>query len=124
MAVGYASNALGTINDVKTICGWAREAGALSFVDAVQYVPHGPVDVQALGCDFLACSAYKFFGPHIGILYGRYDLLDQTRAYKVRPASDVAPDKWEMGTKNHEGLAGVTAAVDYLAELGEKRLTR
>ena len=118
VAVGYASNALGTINDVKTICGWAREAGALSFVDAVQYVPHGPVDVQALGCDFLACSAYKFFGPHIGILYGRYDLLDQTRAYKVRPAHNYPPDKFETGTQNHEGIAGTLAAIEYLASLG------
>ncbi len=118
VAVGYASNALGTINDVKTICGWAREAGALSFVDAVQYVPHGPVDVQALGCDFLACSAYKFFGPHIGILYGRYDLLDKIRAYKVRPAHDNPPDKFETGTQSHEGIAGTLAAIDYLASLG------
>ncbi|MEZ4769060.1 MAG: cysteine desulfurase-like protein [Caldilineales bacterium] len=118
VAVGYASNALGTINDVETICGWAREAGALSFVDAVQYVPHGPVDVQALGCDFLACSAYKFFGPHIGILYGRYDLLDETRAYKVRPAHDYPPDKFETGTQSHEGIAGTLAAIEYLASLG------
>ena len=118
VAVGYASNALGTINDVKTICGWARAAGALSFVDAVQYVPHGPVDVQALGCDFLACSAYKFFGPHIGILYGRYDLLDKIRAYKVRPAHDNPPDKFETGTQSHEGIAGTLAAIDYLASLG------
>lgn len=118
VAVGYASNALGTINDVKTICDWARQVGALSFVDAVQYVAHGPVDVQALDCDFLACSPYKFFGPHIGILYGRYDRLDEIRAYKVRPAKDAPPDKFETGTQNHEGIAGALAAVEYLAALG------
>ncbi len=108
----------GTINDVKTITEWAHEAGALCFVDAVQYAPHGLIDVKAIGCDFLACSAYKFFGPHVGILYGKAEHLARLNAYKVRPASDAAPDKWESGTKNHEGLAGVIAAVDYLAELG------
>jgi cysteine desulfurase family protein (TIGR01976 family) len=118
VAVGYASNLSGTINDVKTIVQWAREAGALSFIDAVQYAAHGPIDVKALDCDFLACSAYKFFGPHVGILYGKQEHLARLTAYKVRPAADTAPDKWETGTKNHEGLAGVTAAVDYLADLG------
>ena len=118
VAVGYASNLSGTINDVKTITEWAHEAGALCFVDAVQYAPHGLIDVKAIGCDFLACSAYKFFGPHVGILYGKAEHLARLNAYKVRPASDAAPDKWETGTKNHEGLAGVTAAIDYIAELG------
>ncbi len=118
VAVGYASNAAGTINDVATIVGWAREAGALSFVDAVQYAPHGPIDVQALGCDFLACSSYKFFGPHLGILYGRLPLLEELPAYKVRPATDEPPGKWETGTQNHECLAGLLGTYDYLAALG------
>ncbi|MDE0141973.1 MAG: cysteine desulfurase-like protein [Caldilineaceae bacterium] len=118
VAVGYASNATGTINDVDTIIGWAEEVGALTFVDAVQYAPHGLVDVRALGCDFLACSAYKFFGPHSGQLYGKREQLERLEAYRVRPAGDVPPDKWETGTQNHEGMAGVTAAIDYLAGLG------
>ena len=118
VAVGYASNASGTINDVATVIGWAKEAGAYSFVDAVQYAPHGLIDVKALDCDFLACSAYKFFGPHVGHLYGKREHLARLDAYRVRPAGDVAPDKWETGTKNHEGLAGVLAAIDYIAELG------
>lgn len=118
VAVGYASNLSGTINDVQTIVQWAKDAGALTFVDAVQYAPHGLIDVKALGCDFLACSAYKFFGPHVGILYGKAELLARLDAYRVRPAGNEAPGKWETGTKNHEGLAGVTAAIDYLAELG------
>jgi cysteine desulfurase family protein (TIGR01976 family) len=118
VAVGYASNASGTINDVKTITGWAHEVGAYSFIDAVQYAPHGPIDVKALGCDFLACSAYKFFGPHVGVLYGKRDHLARLRAFRVRPAGDELPGKWETGTKNHEGLAGVAAAIDYLADLG------
>ncbi|HRW06975.1 MAG TPA: cysteine desulfurase-like protein [Caldilineaceae bacterium] len=118
VAVGYASNATGTINDVKQIIEWAKTAGALTFIDAVQYAPHGLIDVKALDCDFLACSAYKFFGPHVGILYGKRQHLDRLRAYRVRPAGDKAPDKWETGTKNHEGLAGTLAAIDYLADLG------
>lgn len=118
VAVGYASNATGTVHDIATITRWAHEVGALIFVDAVQYVPHGPVDVQALGCDLLACSAYKFFGPHVGVLYGRYDLLDRLRAYKVRPAKNKPPHKFETGTQNHEGIAGTLAAVEYLAALG------
>lgn len=120
VACVYASNALGTVNDVARVAEMAKAVGAYSFIDAVQYAPHGPVDVQALGCDFLACSAYKFFGPHAGILYGRADLLNSLPAYKVRPASDKAPDRWETGTKNHEGLAGITAAVDYLAWVGDQ----
>ena len=118
VAVGYASNLSGTINDVKTITQWAHEAGALCFVDAVQYAGHGLIDVKAIDCDFLACSAYKFFGPHVGILYGKAEHLARLNPNKVRPASNAAPDKWETGTKNHEGLVGVTAAVDYLADLG------
>lgn len=118
VAVGYASNAMGTINDVKTIIGWAKAAGALTFIDAVQYAPHGLIDVKALDCDFLGCSAYKFFGPHVGILYGKREHLTRLNAYRVRPAGDQLPGKWETGTKNHEGLAGVGAAIDYLAELG------
>lgn len=118
VAVGYASNATGTINDVATIIGWAREVGALTFVDAVQYAPHGLIDVQSLGCDFLACSSYKFFGPHSGQLFGKRELLRRLQAYRVRPAGDQPPGKWETGTQNHEGMAGVTAAIDYLAGLG------
>ena len=118
VAVGYASNAVGTVNDVRRIGEMAHAAGAWIYVDAVHYAPHGPIDVQALDCDFLVCSVYKFFGPHLGVLYGRYDLLNQLRAYKVRPAGDLPPDKFETGTKNHEGLAGATAAVAYLADLG------
>ncbi|RPI71240.1 MAG: cysteine desulfurase-like protein, partial [Desulfobacteraceae bacterium] len=117
VACGYASNAVGTINDVKTIAQWAHQVGARVFVDAVQYAPHGPIDVRALDCDFLACSAYKFFGPHEGILYGKYDLLDKLAAYKVRPAGNKPPDKFETGTQNHEGIAGTLAAVEYIASL-------
>ncbi len=117
-AVGYASNATGTINDVATITAWAREAGALTFVDAVQYAPHGLIDVQALGCDFLACSSYKFFGPHSGQLFGKREHLRQLQAYRVRPAGEELPGKWETGTQNHEAMAGVTAAIDYLAAVG------
>jgi cysteine desulfurase family protein (TIGR01976 family) len=120
VAVGYASNALGTVNDVTTIIRWAHEAGALAFIDAVQYAPHGPIDVQALDCDFLVCSAYKFFGPHMGVLYGKYDLLDRLRAYKVRPAPGDPPGKYETGTQNHEGIAGTLAAVNYLAGIGQQ----
>ncbi len=120
VACVYASNALGTVNDVARVAEMAKAVGAYSYIDAVQYAPHGPVDVQALDCDFLACSAYKFFGPHAGILYGKADPLNSLPAYKVRPADDHAPDRWETGTKNHEGLAGITAAVDYLAWVGEQ----
>ena len=118
VAVGYASNATGTVNDVGTIIGWAGEVGALTFVDAVQYAPHGLIDVRALGCDFLACSSYKFFGPHSGQLFGKREHLQRLQAYRVRPAGDQPPDKWETGTQNHEAMAGVTAAIDYLAGLG------
>ncbi len=118
VAVGYASNAVGTINDVRTIGEWAHAVGAWLYVDAVHYAPHGPIDVQAIDCDFLVCSAYKFFGPHIGVLWGRHEILDHLKAYKVRPAEDRPPDKFETGTKNHEGIAGAIAAVNYLAEIG------
>ncbi len=118
VAVGYASNSLGTINPIKQIVELAHSAGALVYIDAVQYAAHGPIDVQELGCDYLVCSAYKFFGPHAGILYGRYDLLDDLVAYKVRPAPTVPPDKFETGTQNHEGLAGVLGAVEYFQWIG------
>jgi cysteine desulfurase family protein (TIGR01976 family) len=118
VAVGYASNAVGTINPVRRIAQAAHAVGAWMFVDSVHYAPHGPIDVQDIGCDFLACSTYKFFGPHAGILYGRYELLQELTAYKVRPAEDYPPDKFETGTKNHEALAGVAATIDYLEEIG------
>jgi cysteine desulfurase family protein (TIGR01976 family) len=120
VAVGYASNAAGTINPVKKIVAMAHEVGALAFVDAVQYAPHGPIDVRDLDCDFLACSAYKFFGPHVGILYGKREHLLRLHPYKVRPADNTLPDRWETGTLNHEGIAGVTACVEYLADIGRK----
>jgi cysteine desulfurase family protein (TIGR01976 family) len=118
VAVGCASNAVGSVNPVKEICRLSREAGALTFLDAVHFAPHSLVDVEDFGCDFLACSAYKFFGPHIGILWGRRALLEQLPAYKLRPASDALPDKWMTGTQNHECIAGTLAAIDYLADLG------
>jgi cysteine desulfurase family protein (TIGR01976 family) len=120
VAFGYASNAVGTINPVRQLTQVAKSAGALVYVDAVQYAPHGPIDVQDLGCDFLVCSAYKFFGPHVGALYGRYGLLDDLKAYKVRPAPDDPPGKFETGTQNHEGIAGLLGALEYLEWLGEK----
>lgn len=119
VAVGYASNALGTINPVKDIIAMAHAAGALVYIDAVQYAPHGAIDVQDLDADFLVCSAYKFFGPHAGILYGKYELLEELKAYKVRPAPNSLPGKFETGTQNHEGIAGVLGAVEYLEWLGE-----
>lgn len=118
VAVGYASNAVGTINPIQTIARMAHQVGAWLWVDAVHYAPHGPIDVQQLECDFLVCSAYKFFGPHVGVLWGRWELLDQLSAYKVLPAGSHPPDKFETGTLNHEGIAGVTATINYLAQLG------
>jgi cysteine desulfurase family protein (TIGR01976 family) len=118
-AFGYASNAVGTINPVRKITKMAHESGALVYVDAVQYAPHGPIDVQNIGCDFLVCSSYKFFGPHAGALYGRYELLDELKAYKVRPAPDSLPGKWETGTQNHEGIAGVLGALEYFEWVGK-----
>ncbi len=120
VAVGYASNAVGTVNDVRTIVDWAHEAGALIYIDAVHYAPHGPIDVQALECDFLACSPYKFFGPHHGAVYGRFELLDRLPAHKARPASDDPPDKFETGTNNFEAINGTAATVDYLASIGRR----
>lgn len=117
VATGHASNAVGTINPVATIAEMAHSVGALYVVDAVQSAPHIPIDVQAIGCDFLLCSSYKFFGPHAGILWGRYDLLESLPAYKVRPSKDVPPYRWETGTPAFELIAGVGAAVDYLASL-------
>lgn len=118
VAVGYASNAVGTINDVATITRWAHAVGALTWIDAVQYVPHGPVDVQELDCDFCVFSAYKVFGPHLGILYGKRAVLEALTPYKVRPASDEIPFKFETGTLSHELLAGLLGTVDYLSQVG------
>jgi cysteine desulfurase family protein (TIGR01976 family) len=121
VALGYASNAVGTINDMATVISWAHEVGALTWIDAVQFAPHGPIDVQALDADFLVCSSYKFFGPHLGILYGKAEHLERFPAYKVRPASNEAPDRWETGTQNHEGLAGLVGVIDYLGLLGREQ---
>jgi cysteine desulfurase family protein (TIGR01976 family) len=118
VAVGCASNAVGTVNPVRQITELAHQSGALVYLDAVHYAPHSLIDVQEIGCDFLACSAYKFFGPHLGILWGRRQLLDSLEAYKVRPAPTTPPDKWMTGTQNHEAIAGALAAVDYVADLG------
>jgi len=120
VAFGYASNSLGTVNPAAEITALAHKAGALVFIDAVHYAPHGPIDVQALGCDFLACSAYKFFGPHLGILYGRYDLLDELFAYKVRPAPDALPGRFETGTQNHEAISGLLGTLEYLEWVGRQ----
>jgi cysteine desulfurase family protein (TIGR01976 family) len=120
VAVGLASNAVGTINPVTRIARQAHDAGALCFVDAVQFAPHGVIDVQKLECDFLVVSAYKFFGPHIGALFGKHPLLTELRPYKVRPASDFPPGKFETGTQNHEGITGTLAAIEYLADLGDR----
>jgi cysteine desulfurase family protein (TIGR01976 family) len=117
LAIGAASNALGTVSDVARACALARAAGALSFVDAVHYAPHTLVDVGAVGCDFLACSAYKFYGPHVGILYGQRDRLEALDVPKLTPAPDTAPERMETGTLNHEGIVGAAAAVDFLASL-------
>ena len=119
LAIGAASNALGTINDVARAARLARDRGALVFVDAVHYAPHALVDVAALGCDFLACSAYKFYGPHVGVLWGRQALLEGLDVPKVEPAPQEAPSRFETGTQNHEGIVGAAAAVDFLASLSE-----
>lgn len=119
-AFGYASNAVGTINPARQLTEMAHNAGALVYIDAVQYAPHGPIDVKDVGCDFLVCSAYKFFGPHVGALYGRYEQLDQLRAYKVRPAPSEPPGKFETGTQNHEGIAGVLGALEYFEWLSSQ----
>jgi cysteine desulfurase family protein (TIGR01976 family) len=119
VAIGAASNALGTINDVEGVCRLAREAGALSFVDAVHYAPHALVDVERIGCDFLACSPYKFYGPHLGVLWGRRALIDALEVPRLTPAPDWAPERLETGTLSHEGIVGAAAAVDFLASLCE-----
>lgn len=125
VAVGWASNALGTVNDVHSVVGWARAAGAETFVDAVHAVPHLLPDVRALGCDYLACSAYKFYGPHLGILYARRARLEALDAPKLAPAPDTAPERLELGTQNHEGIVGARAAIDFLAGIaGEPGMTR
>ena len=118
VALGYASNALGTINPIKEMTQMAHQAGAWVYIDAVQYAPHGPIDVKDLDADFLSCSAYKLYGPHIGILYGRYDFLDKMMAYKVRPASNELPWKFESGTQSWEGIAGVLGALEHLEWIG------
>jgi cysteine desulfurase family protein (TIGR01976 family) len=120
LAVGYASNALGTINPIRKIIRMAHAAGTLVYVDAVQFAPHGAIDVQRIDADFLVSSAYKFFGTHAGILYGKKSLLEELFAYKVRPASNELPDKFETGTQNHEGIAGILGAIEYFEWLGEE----
>jgi cysteine desulfurase family protein (TIGR01976 family) len=118
VAVTHASNAVGTIPDLKTVAAAAHGVGAWLWVDAVHYGPHGLIDVRAIDCDFLVCSSYKFYGPHQGLLYGREELLQRLHPYKVRPADDEGPSRWETGTQNHESLAGMLGAFEYLAELG------
>ncbi|MBK7893510.1 MAG: cysteine desulfurase-like protein [Anaerolineaceae bacterium] len=124
LAITYASNAVGSITDVQRATELAHAAGALVLIDSVHFAPHGLLDVQAIDCDFLLSSSYKYFGPHTGILYGKYELLDSLTAYKVRPASNKAPGKWETGTQSFESLAGVTAAVEYIASIGGETGTR
>lgn len=120
VAVGYASNAVGTINPVRVVTRLAHAAGALCYIDAVHYGPHGLIDVATLGCDFLACSTYKFFGPHMGVLFGRREHLSRFRPYKVRPNTNAIPNCWEWGTLNHECIAGIEACVEYIADLGRR----
>ncbi|MBD1909106.1 MULTISPECIES: cysteine desulfurase-like protein [unclassified Leptolyngbya] len=120
VAIAYASNAVGTVNPIAEVVQLAHTVGAWVFVDAVHYAPHGPIDVRSLDCDFLLCSAYKFFGPHVGILYGKRALLAQLQPFKVRPSPDTVPDRWETGTLNFEGLAGLGATIQYLTELGQR----
>ena len=118
IAVGYASNAVGTINPVQEVVRRAHQVGALAYIDAVHYAPHGPIDVRALDCDFLVCSSYKFFGPHMGVLCGKRKHLKRLHPYKVRANTNESPNRWEWGTLNHECIAGITACVDYIADLG------
>ncbi|MCA9052733.1 MAG: cysteine desulfurase-like protein, partial [Planctomycetaceae bacterium] len=118
VAVGYASNVTGTINPVREIAARASSVGARCFVDAVHYAPHGRIDVRDIGCDFLVCSAYKFFGPHVGLLCGDTELLQSLPVEKLRPAPSGSPDRWMTGTQNHEGIAGTLACIDYLAGIG------
>ena len=123
VAAGYASNAVGTINPVKEIVRLAHTVGALAYIDAVHYGPHGLIDVAELDCDFLVCSTYKFFGPHMGVLFGKREHLARMRPYKVRPLTEAIPFRWEFGTLNHECIAGITATVDYFADLGRQTET-
>jgi cysteine desulfurase family protein (TIGR01976 family) len=118
VALGWAANAVGTINDVREAVRMAHAVGAMTFIDAVHYAPHGLIDVQAVDTDFLACSSYKFFGPHQGILYGKREQLLRLRPYKLRACSEKLPDRWETGTQNHACMAGVSAAIDYIADAG------
>jgi cysteine desulfurase family protein (TIGR01976 family) len=120
VAAGYASNAVGTINPVKEIVRLAHASGAFAYIDAVHYGPHGLIDVAALDCDFLVCSTYKFFGPHMGVLFGKRDHLQRLHPYKVRPNTNAIPNCWEWGTLNHEGIAGIAACVEYIADLGRR----
>lgn len=124
VAIGAASNALGTINDISRVCQMTREAGAISFVDAVHFAPHSLVDVKTIGCDFLACSAYKFYGPHIGILYGRNQLLSSIDFPKLAPAPNYSPDRVETGTQSHESIVGAAAAVNFIESLGSGETRR
>lgn len=126
LAIGAASNAVGTVNDVARAAGLAHTVGAQVFVDAVHYTPHHHVDVEELGCDFLACSPYKFYGPHLGVLWGRRDRLEELDVSKLRPAPDRVPERLETGTALHEGIAGAAATVDFIASmgLGEDRASR
>jgi len=118
VAVTHASNAIGTLVDIPAVAARTRASGALLFVDAVQTAPHMALDVQQLGCDFLVCSPYKFYGPHQGVLYGRRAVLERLRAWRTRPAGDELPSKFETGTLSHEGMAGTTAAVEHMAWMG------
>jgi cysteine desulfurase family protein (TIGR01976 family) len=123
VAVGYASNAVGTVNDVARAAALAREAGALSVIDAVHYALHGPIDVRAVDCDFLLCSAYKFFGPHVGLMYARRETTEVLEPIRLSTQEPDPPFVWETGTLNHEGMAGTTAAIDFIADLGERHMT-
>jgi cysteine desulfurase family protein (TIGR01976 family) len=117
VAIGYASNAFGTVNPIAEVARMAHDAGALCFVDAVHYAPHGPIDTGSINCDLLACSAYKFFGPHVGIFWGRREVLEKTQAYHLRTVPAIIPNKFETGTLNHEGIAGTLGALEYLEAL-------
>src|SRR6201994_3716538 len=120
VAVGYASNAVGTINDVREVVRMAHRVGALAYIDAVHYAPHGPIDARALDCDFLVCSSYKFFGPHMGVLFAKHEHLTRLQPYRIAANNHAMPLSWEWGTLNHECIAGITACVDYLADLGSR----
>jgi cysteine desulfurase family protein (TIGR01976 family) len=120
VAIGYAANGVGTINDIATVVKLAHQVGAMVFVDAVHYAPHGVIDVRALDCDFLACSAYKFFAPHLGILYAKSAHLTRLQPYKVEPAANEIPSRWETGTQSYEAMAGLVETINYLVKLGQK----